>query len=71
MKMYCDTKSIRIVGQGWEVRRKLQTILKDSPHMPLAQWLNCQVNARHTLPLKPRSYRKPGHHLTIVPSSKS
>ncbi|GFR36812.1 hypothetical protein PRECH8_01080 [Insulibacter thermoxylanivorax] len=48
MKTYQDERSMRIVGQAWEIRRKLQIALKEAPQAKLRDWLNRYSKPQHT-----------------------
>lgn len=37
MKMYCEARSLRLVGKAWEVRAKLKQL--STSDVPLTQWL--------------------------------
>ncbi len=53
MKTYQDERSMRIVGQAWEVRRKLQIAVKEAPQAKLNDWLNRYSKPQHTRRRKP------------------
>lgn len=47
MKTYQEPQSIRIIGQAWEVRRKLQVMAKQSPHLTLLECLRGPSSGSH------------------------
>jgi|GEM_PF-2663007 len=57
MKTYRGDRSLHIVGQAWEVRRKLQTAAKTSPHATLDEWLNGPKSRGRVKPFRTKTPR--------------
>jgi len=57
MKTYRGDRSLHIVGQAWEVRRKLQTAAKTSKHATLDEWLNGPKSRGRVKPFRTKTPR--------------